>query len=153
MREIPAAFMATAVLILSLSSASADCELSCALGRLGAPCDSRGAVRTAPLPEPAQKNVASQSHCQHSAKSARLKLTIPPSSVRVSSHPGQACNAPAALTSLQVILKTAPLYSADPAGNGHLQPDNISTTARNKFNASLMPDLSALGPPLVSLRI
>ena len=152
-REIAAAFVATAVLILSLSSASAACELACALGQLGGPCDSRTAVKATSSRESMPTMLADQSRCKHSSKSAQSKQTIPPASASVGSHPRQACNTPAALTSLQLILKSAPLYSTALAVSGYIQPDNISTIASSNLSDSLTPDLSALGPPLVSLRI
>lgn len=151
-RGILAAFLAALVLTVSLSSVA--CDLSCAFSQLPSSCDSpRATIHAAQLAEPMQMEGMDHAHCKHQSKVGQIELATIHATLSMGSCQHQPCDKPATL-SLPKIIPTAPqLVHAVLTVVAHLQPDVTFVAVHHSHSDSLTPNLSALDPLLISLRI
>ena len=155
-REKSSALAIALALFLSSFSASGDCELSCTLSQLRAPGARSSTVATEivssnkPVKE---KEQAVPSHCQHAAQSRGSKSIAIPSSSHMASCRHRACDQPAASALQQIIRKVSIAVRTSLSAFDRIQENHISAALFHHPFGDLALALSALSPPLISLRI
>jgi hypothetical protein len=148
--------MAALALFLSISPASGACELSCTLSQLGAPGarSATAATEIASSNQPLQeKEQAVPSHCQHAGQSRGSKLMAIASSSHMASCRHRQCNQPAASDLQQIIRKVPIAVRMSSSVFDRIQENHIFAALLHCPFDDLAPALSALSPPLISLRI